>query len=176
MAARWLGERWDRDELSFLEVTCGTGHLYALMRSLRDELPAIQREYDQRRFALFATVPGEDHGIGITVAADLFREDGWQIDLKTGTDHNGLVTYVERTQPQIIGLSFSAEERLDALVKLVLVLRILVPDALIGVAPPSTFNVSRLYNLLDIDLIFTDAQSAYRELDRLMHLRAQRVG
>lgn len=115
--ARRLGERWDRDELSFLQVTCGTGHLYALMRALRSEISFAHRKFDNRRVALFATVPGEDHGIGITVAADLFREAGWEIDLETGTDHDELIAHVEQTHPHIIGLSLSTEQRLDALVR-----------------------------------------------------------
>lgn len=171
--ARRLGERWDKDELSFLQVTCGTGHLYALMRALRSEVPYVHRKFDNRRVALFATVPGEDHGLGITAAADLFRESGWEIDLETGTDHDRLIDHVERNQPQIIGLSLSSEQRLDALVRLVVAMRLVVPEAIVGVAPGSSVDAKRLHHLVDIDLVFTDAPSAYRELDRLIRLRAR---
>lgn len=170
--ARCLGERWERDELSFLQVTCGTGHLYALMRALRSEISYANRRFDNRRVALFATVPGEQHGVGITVAADLFREAGWEIDLETGTDHDELVDHVEKTRPHIIGLSLSTKDRLDALVRLVIAVRLVVPGAIIGVASSSRVDADQLRNLVDIDLIFTDAPSAFRELDRLMRLRA----
>jgi methanogenic corrinoid protein MtbC1 len=170
--ARCLGDRWESDSLSFLQVTCGTGHLYALMRALRSEIPFDPRKIDTRRIAFFATVPGEDHGIGITVAADLFREKGWEIDLEVGTDHDGLIARVELTRPHIIGLSLSTEQRLDALVRLVVAMRLVVPDAIIGVAPSSSVDARRLHDLVDIDLVFADAPSACRELDRLMRLRA----
>jgi methanogenic corrinoid protein MtbC1 len=169
-AARCLGQGWDEDKLSFLQVTYGTGHLYALMRALRTEGPAARTRHDGRRCALFATVPGEDHGIGITVAADLFREVGWEIDLKTGTDHDGLIAHVERTEPHIIGLSLSTDQRLDALVRLVVALRIVMPHGIIGVAPASGIDGRLLHELVDIDLVFADAPSACRELDRLMQL------
>lgn len=169
--ARCLGERWERDELSFLQVTCGTGHLYALMRALRSEISFGHRRFDSRRVALFATVPGEDHGIGITVAADLFREAGWEIDLETGTDHDELIAHVEETHPHVIGLSLSTEERLAALVRLVVAIRLVVPGAIIGVAPSSSVDAKRLHDLVDIDLVFSDAPSAFRELDRLIRLR-----
>jgi MerR family transcriptional regulator, light-induced transcriptional regulator len=169
--ARCLGERWERDELSFLQVTCGTGHLYALMRALRSEISFAHRRFDSRRVALFATVPGEDHGIGITVAADLFREAGWEIDLETGTDHDELIAHVEQTHPHVIGLSLSTEDRLTALVRLVVAIRLVVPDAIIGVAPSSSVDAKRLHDLVDIDLVFSDAPSAFRELDRLIRLR-----
>lgn len=170
-AARALGRGWDEDRFSFFEVTCGTGHLYALMRALRAETSSARPAFDGRRCALFATVPGEDHGIGITVAADLFREAGWEIDLRTGTDHDALVAHVERTRPNIIGLSLSTEQRLAALVRLVVAMRITVPFAIIGVAPATNVDAARLHDLVDIDLVFDDAPSACRELERLIRLR-----
>ncbi|KPQ13365.1 MAG: B12-binding protein [Rhodobacteraceae bacterium HLUCCO18] len=170
-AARSLGRGWDEDRFSFLEVTYGTGHLYALMRALRAETSSARRTFDGRRCALFATVPGEEHGIGITVAADLFREAGWEIDLRTGTNHDDLLAHVEDTQPYIIGLSLSTEQRLDALVRLVVALRITMPSAIIGVAPATNVDAARLHDLVDIDLVFDDAPSACRELERLIRLR-----
>ncbi len=170
--ARCLGERWDRDELSFLQVTCGTGHLYALMRALGSELPLLHRKFDNRRVALFATVPGEDHGIGITVAAGIFRESGWEIDLETGTDHDQLVAHVECTLPKIIGLSLSTERRLEALVRLVVAIRLIMPDAIIGVAPSSSVSEKQLHELVDIDLVFTDAAAALQKLEQLLWLRS----
>ena len=121
--------------------------------------------------ALFATVPGEDHGIGITLAANLFRDAGWEIDLKTGLDQDDLLAHVERTHPHVIGLSLNSERCLDALVRLVVALRLLAPRALIGVAPPEDMAGTRLRQLVDIDLVFGDAVSALSELDRLMELR-----
>lgn len=170
-AARCLGKRWDEDRASFLEVTVGTGHLYALMRALRAEEPGARSAFDSRRSALFATVPGEDHGIGITVAADLFRQAGWEIHLRIATDHDDLVSEVECSRPNVIGLSLSTEHRLDALVRLVVALRLVVPHAVIGIAPPSTMGAERLHDLVDIDLVFEDAASSCVALDRLIRLR-----
>lgn len=170
-AARQLGEDWDADRVSFMQVTYGTGHLFALMRAMRAEGPTVRSAFVGNRFALFATVPGEDHGIGITIAADMFRDVGWEIDLQTGTDHESLVEHVERTRPPIIGLSFSTVRRLEALVRLVVALRVVMPHAIIGVSPGSNVDAETLHELVDIDLVFTDAQTAYTELDRLVRLR-----
>lgn len=170
-AARVLGEGWDADRLSLADVAIGTGHLYAVMRALRAEAPVARAAADDRRSALFATVPGEDHGIGVTMAADLFREAGWEIDLQAGADHDGLVAHVERTRPRIIGLSLSTERRLDALARLVVALRLVMPCAIIGVAPASSVDSERLHETADIDLVFHDARSARLELDRLLGLR-----
>ena len=170
-AARRLGESWDENRLSFLEVTVGTGHLYALMRALRAEEPATRSAFDSRRCALFATVPGEDHGIGITVAADLFRDAGWEIDLRVGADHDDLMDHVENTRPSVIGLSLSTEHRLEDLVRLVVAMRIVVPQAIIGVAPAAGLDETRVRSLVDIDLLFGDARTACADLERLLRLR-----
>lgn len=170
-AARRLGEGWDEDRLSFVEVTYGTGHLYALLRALRAGRPAASAPVDARKCALFATVPGEDHAIGITVAADLFRDEGWEIDLRTDTDHDALLAHVEATHPQIVGLSLSSDRRLDALVRLVVGLRIHLPQAIIGVAPGGDLEGERIRPLVDIDLVFDDARSACADLVRLVELR-----
>lgn len=166
-AARRLGEGWERDEYSFLDVTTGTGHLYALMRALRAEATG-GGVIDSRRYALFATVPGESHSIGITVAADMFRERGWEIDLRTGAEHDDLIVTVERCNPRIIGLSLSTEARLDALARLVVAIRLVAPQAIIGVAPTEGLDGRRITDLVDIDLLFDGAVSACADLERLI--------
>jgi len=170
-AARKLGEGWDEDRLSFTEVTIGTGHLYALMRALRREGPPFTASFDARRHALFATVPGETHGIGITVAADLFREAGWEIDLQLGMNEESLLARVEASQPHIIGLSLSTDHRLPDLVHLVVALRLVVPQAIIGVASGAEIDDDTINDLVDIDLLFHDAVTACSDLDRLIRSR-----
>jgi MerR family transcriptional regulator, light-induced transcriptional regulator len=170
-AARRLGEGWEENRFTFIDVTIGTGHLHNLMRALRAESPSVRFAFDSRRAALFATVPGEDHGIGITVAAHLFRDAGWDIDLRTSTDHDGLMAHVVRTKPAIIGLSLNTGRRLNDLSRLVAAMRRVVPLAIIGVAPGAAMEEDELRTLVDIDLIFRDARSACVELERLVRLR-----
>lgn len=170
-AARQFGESWRSNRLTFAQIAIGTGHLYALLRALRVEGDPDRSAYDSRKTALFATVPGEEHGLGITIAADFFRDDGWEIDLQTGMDHDSLVARIERTRPQIIGLSLSTEQRLKDLVRLVVEIRIIVPDAIVGATPTALLDEKKLRRLVDLDLVFRDARAACAELDRLIRLR-----
>lgn len=170
-AARQLGEMWEADQLSFVDVTIATGHLYALMRALRAEQSSNLSAFDEKHCALFASVPGEDHGIGITMAADLFRQSGWEIDLQIGTDHDALVAHVEQTQPQIIGLSLHTDRQLESLVRLVVAMRLVVSRSIIGVAPGVGLDAGHVQQLVDVDLVFTDARSACVELERMVRLR-----
>lgn len=167
-AAHSLGKGWETDKYSFSDVTYATGHLYALMRAMRAEGPAKQPVFDGNRFALFATVPGEKPDIGIAVVADMLREVGWEIDLQTRTEHDALVARVEKTRPHIIGLSLSNVQRLDALVRLVVSSRIVMPDCIIGIAPAANIDAAQLHSLADIDFVFKDVRTACNELNRLI--------
>jgi len=126
--------------------------------------------------ALFATVPGEDHGLGITVAADLFRDAGWDIDLQVGQDHDTLLAHVETRRPFAIGLSLSSDQRIDALIRLVIAIRLTVPHAILGVASHEDLDDDTLRRLVDIDLVFRDAASACTDLERAMRLRMEPYG
>jgi MerR family transcriptional regulator, light-induced transcriptional regulator len=171
-AARMLGTRWEQDEASFIDVTVGAGHLYALMRAIRSERPISLSYRSDQRSALFATVPGETHSLGISVAADTFREAGWDIDLRLDFSEHDLAEHVGRHHPTIIGLSLSTEGRLADLAALVVSLRLRAPHAIIGVAPAANMGDQSIHDIADVDLIFRDARSAVRQLDHMLRLRA----
>ena len=166
-AASLPGARWEEGMLTPLQVTIGAGTLYALMRAMRS--PAhMNHAPDHRRAALFATVPGEKHGIGITVAADMFRMAGWDIDLQIGLDHAQLIDRARHTRPAIIGLSLSTSERLAEMLKVILALRLLLPAARIGVAPGGDLTRDDVQRIADVDIVFGDAASAISLLDDMI--------
>ena len=173
-AAQWLGEQWDADRLSSFQVAQATGHLYALLRAIRIESSSPPATAGIQRTAVFATVPGEEHGLGITVAADLFQEAGWRIDLKIGLEHDDLLSCIEDAAPLAVGLSLSTEDRIEALIRLVVAIRLSVPHAILGVAPPADMPGDSVRDLVDIDLVFRDAGSACADLERWVQLRKAR--
>lgn len=170
-AARYLGERWDRDESSMIDVTIATGQLYALIRAIKTDLDPESGARRTRPHALFASVPGETHTLGISLASATFRDAGWDIDLKISEHHDDLVSHVVATRPTVVGLSLSTKERLPDLIRLTLALRIVVPSAIIGVAPALDMDDDELLALVDVDLVFRDARLALNDLDRLTRLR-----
>jgi MerR family transcriptional regulator, light-induced transcriptional regulator len=66
----------------------------------------------------------------------------------------------------------TTNRHLDALVRLIVAARLIMPHAIIGVAPGAGVDPASLHELFDIDLVFGDARSALSELDRLRWLRA----
>jgi methanogenic corrinoid protein MtbC1 len=77
-AARHLGEEWESDRRSFVEVTVGLCRMQQLLRSLTPATPADAMASSGQR-ALFSPAPGEQHTFGLYVVEEFFRRDGWDV-------------------------------------------------------------------------------------------------
>lgn len=127
-AARRLGQRWERDEATAAEVILGAGRVYAILRDLRAAFLAERLTSPPGAEAVFATVPGEVHGIGTTIAADTMRRDGWDITLRLGLGHEALVEEIAQLQPTMVGLSASLASMTFATARLIVALRVRCPQ------------------------------------------------
>ncbi|WP_299849888.1 hypothetical protein [uncultured Roseovarius sp.] len=171
-AARMLGEWWNEDRANFVEVTVGTGRMVAIMRGMRHLFtPTVSAT---NRSAVFASVPGEDHTMGVRMAADLFRKDGWEISLKIGLNHDALIREIELTPNSIIGLSIGGRHSIDALTRLVVALHICCPNAPLLVCGQDIRSMKPLLSLLGLDGVAYDVEdakkhmSAFREQKKLV--------
>ncbi|MGI1664206.1 cobalamin B12-binding domain-containing protein [Palleronia sp. KMU-117] len=124
-AAGRLGEMWATDEISFMDVTIGASRILAILRGLRDVFRSSRPMTE--RAALFAAVPGEQHTIGITMAADLFRREGWDIDLIVGASHEEIIDRLGSSDASVVGLTAHGEKSLSPLLRLIPAIRIVNP-------------------------------------------------
>ena len=148
-AARFLGLRRQLDDLTSAQMTIAAARIYAIIRGLGAQFAGDGRP--DGRHAVFATVPGEMHTLGVTMAADLFRRDGWEIDLKVGRAHDELLAELEISDFAILGLSVSTPESLQELIRLVAAVRIAHPHAKIVVAGQLAEIEPNLQDLTDAD-------------------------
>jgi methanogenic corrinoid protein MtbC1 len=165
-AARQMGEWWDNDKISFYSVTVGAGRLYAILRILRLHRPASVP--DMRRFAVFASVPGENHTLGITMAADLARTRGWDIDLLVGLSHDDLLAELATRKPALIGLSASGKRSMPALTQLIVAQRIASSDTRIVVCGQIAKVAVNLVGVTGADAAALDFETAYAQMERLI--------
>ncbi|MEO9649717.1 MAG: cobalamin-dependent protein [Roseobacter sp.] len=165
VAARVLGDMWVSDEMTFSQVTVGTGRMLAIMRSLRHLFEPTSPREDKS--AIFAAVPGEDHTLGVRMAADIFRKDGWEIALKVGLDHDQLVAEIEQAPAGIVGLSISGEHSIKALSRLVVALHISCPRSILAVSGPNVEEVRPILTLMGLDVIAATVEDAQAQLSAL---------
>lgn len=157
-AARMLGYWWETSRVSFTDVALGTSRMYAIMRALRHQF-AGQTMTGTRR-AVFASVPGETHVLGVRMAADLFRKEGWDIDLKIDKSHDELVDDLSTSDAIVIGLSAAGNKSIEPLSKLIIALRISNPKAHIFVSGNVVDEARDAVDLMDADGVVTDVDEA----------------
>ena len=128
-AARKLGEWWDDDIITFGDMAVAAGRMLHFLRDLRELVPKTPQRGS--REAMFATVPGEQHILGVTMAADLMRDKGWKIDLQINQSIEDLCAHAIKNDYRIIGLSATNADRIRSLAAAVVELRLAAPYAYI---------------------------------------------
>ena len=163
-AARLLGQMWEDDRASFVQVTLASGRLYRIIRGLRHIVgPTIVRGRHQRP-ALFALVPGETHSLGIEIATDLFRREGWDVDLSMHASHDGLLEQAEERSYRAVVLVAHSDRMIAPLTKLVLALRIAQPLAHVVVAGNILNHDPDVSKLVGADAVIEDIETAVATL------------
>jgi len=169
-AARRLGEMWDTDELSFIDVTLASGKLYRIIRGLRHVIrPGLIETRDEWP-AMFALVPGETHTLGIEMATDLFRREGWDVDMLVGLDHETLLERADRRDYRAIVLVAHSDAMIEPLTRLALALRISHPSAHMVVAGHILDHHVDVEALVGADAIIKDIENAIASLRAVMEL------
>ena len=163
-AARKLGQMWDDDRISFIDVTLACGKLYGIIRGLRHVLAPQIIQGRETRPALFALVPGETHTLGIEIATDHFRRDGWDVDMLMGLDHDALITEADLRHYEAIVLVANSDRMLEPLTRLGLALRITQPLAHIIVAGSILDHHPDILHLVGAEAVMADLDSAIATL------------
>lgn len=167
-AARKLGDMWVADELSFMQVTLACGRLYRIIRGLRHVLEETLVSQTEARHVLFGLVPGDNHTLGIEMATDLFRRDGWDVDKFMGDNADALIEMTENARYQSVVLVANSERMLAQLIRLVLAVRITQPMAHIVVAGGIAAQVPDVDRLVGADAVMHDLDTAIAQLRRII--------
>ena len=132
-AARRLGDLWQADVLSFSEVSIAVSLIFRLNHDHAQRHVPIRRD-PRLRQAVFATVPGQAHNLGLVLAAEAFRQADWQVTLLLDSSVTLILDRVRRLRPEVVGLSVSTLDRRHPLEHLIGELRVLPfsPRVLLG--------------------------------------------
>jgi methylmalonyl-CoA mutase cobalamin-binding subunit len=150
------------DEVSFADVSLAANRLFGVLRSLAHR-PAPRADAP---FTVFAAPPGEEHVLGISMAAERARGAGWEVALLVGLRHEALVARIAAMAPDAIGLTLASERALLPLTRLVVALRVAAPASPIVVCGPGVAHVTA--PLVGADAMSSDFDGAMAALARLM--------
>lgn len=163
-AARRLGQLWTEDEVSFLDVTVGVSRIFAIVHVV-SRRQASARSHGG--VAVFASVPGDTHTLGVTIAAEFLRSRGWEIVLRPGCDQGDLLADIAALDPWVVGLSASPSTSMVSLGRLIAALRIRHPHTRILIGGSIAAEEEAILKLIGADAVATDLDSAHTEMERL---------
>jgi methanogenic corrinoid protein MtbC1 len=114
-AARELGRQWDEDLCDFATVTVGLGRLQRLLRRLSPALGTEVEHPPNGRRVLLTQPVAERHMFGLSMVAEFFRRDGW--DVLGGIAGVGIdaVAWARRDWFDVAGFSVGSELHLPLL-------------------------------------------------------------
>lgn len=168
VAARELGEMWNEDEVSFVDVTIGVCRLHQIVHDLAG-VPEPEPEIGAsgNPGILIASAPGEQHVFGVLIASELFRQNDWTVVSETSGDPGAILRQVSNHRFDIAGISASNDSAVASLPQLVRTLRnsSLNPDLKVLVGGPLFERSPQLAREIGADAI------AGRGLDAPDHAR-----
>jgi methanogenic corrinoid protein MtbC1 len=161
-AARYLGELWEEDLCDFTDVTLGLGHLQKMLRDLNKEVEQSKYPPPNGLSILLVPTPGEQHTFGLSMVAELFRKQGWEV---VGGPYDLADSPPEMAGQRnfdVIGYSIATLQNIENLTKSISQVRqrsknkavcIMVGGPLVTLNPQSASSVGA-------DLVASDAQQA----------------
>jgi MerR family transcriptional regulator, light-induced transcriptional regulator len=165
-AAR-LGDLWLEDVISFTAVTLGMARLTEVFRGLSPTYMKGRRPIGRDRRALFALVPGEEHALGVVVAADQFQRAGWIVQVELQASAARLEDLVGSQPFELVGLSAGSRRMLPALEATVARLRgATAPGTRFAIGGALVRAEPTLVRRLGADLDGTNVKDALYELER----------
>lgn len=174
-AARYLGDLWAEDRLTFTQVTSGTGRLQQLLYSLSDSFEQDAPVPVQGRRVLLAPVPGEQHSLGLSIVASYFRRGGWDVAGGARSDEAGLLDAVRCEWFDLVGLSLSCDRWLDRLAGTISKLRRQSKNRSVGIllGGPIIEDMPNLAREVGADASVLDVRNVTREASGVLSLMAE---
>lgn len=167
-----LGELWHAGRLSVAEEHLATEITLQQMERLRQRLSKAA-PLDAR--ALVTSVEGDPHTVGARMLADLLLLDGWTVDyLGPGTPTRDLAELVRRRQPDLVALSITLPDCLEAAARAVQALRHVTPPPRIVVGGAAIGSHPNAAAAMGADATAADALAGLREARRLLTTSAPR--
>ncbi|MCA2977030.1 MAG: cobalamin-dependent protein [Myxococcaceae bacterium] len=112
--ARWLGDQWLEDQISFTDVTTGLSTLQQVVHVLG---PSFAQTPPHRGLVVLTTAPGEQHTLGLFLLGEFVRRAGWGVDVMPGLTTTELLSHVAHTNVDVLGFSVCREELLPNLAR-----------------------------------------------------------
>ncbi len=174
-AARQLGEMWKEDTCTFSDVTMGVMRLGNVMRLLSRAFGGDYEPGLSLPSILLVQMPGEQHGFGLAMVAQFFRQAAWNVRQSPMATSSDLVALVREHWFGIIGISVACSDRLETLAADIAAIRKNSRNRAIGVmvGGPPFLSHPQLAAMVGADATALDGRQAVRQALSLVSLQAR---
>jgi methanogenic corrinoid protein MtbC1 len=174
LLARRLGEWWEQDRCTFVEVTLGMIVLHEQLRALAPGLTPTAR-IGGGRTALMMPNIGNQHSMGIAMVAEFFRAGGWAI---VDDPADCEATVLSRVAGQCFGLvaiSVASSDSIVGLAPLIAAIRrhSCNPEVAVMLGGPALLADPALATAVGADATAADAGEALRRAEALVALMTE---
>ena len=162
-----IGDAWHRGELNIAVEHLATSVTLQQIGYVRD---SVQRKRDIGTRAVVASVEGEMHSVGALMIANVLHLEGWDVAvLGQNTPNYDLVEFVRQREPDVVVLSLSHPDRIQAASSATTMLKSLdtAPVVFVGGAG---LLASQGRSEIPADLVSSDPQEAVRSAGELLGL------
>ena len=118
-AARRMGEAWQDDQMSWLDVSIGVGRMQSLLREIGTAWAADQAGDTGHGTVLLIVPDREQHTLGPMVAMGQLRRFGVSVCLRIAPSHNELRSLMAARQFDGVLISIATKDKLDSVSKTV---------------------------------------------------------
>jgi len=117
--ARRLGEFWEADRCSFIDMTIALSRLHWILRELgRRNGEGLHRAITKPRIYL-APTPGEHHTFGLLMIEEFFLHAGWEMAAQPAASVTNILDTIAAQHIDIIGFSVCCDEFFGPLTDLI---------------------------------------------------------
>ncbi len=178
-AARLLGDLWLVDHCSFSQVTLGLWRIHGLMHEMSPAFHASATEPRSRsrseRRILLASLPGQQHTLGLSVLSEFFRRDGWTALCIPSPEPGLTQSTLSAHWFDVFGLSASMDSEIDDLENTIKAARKTSqnPRLTVLVGGPLLLRRPELCDMIGADGTAADAPTALMLAARLVQLQQE---
>lgn len=174
LLARRLGEWWEQDRCTFVEVTLGMIVLHEQLRGLAPGLAQTARA-SAGRSALMMTTIGNQHSMGISMVAEFFRAGGWAIVDDAVDSEATLMARVAGQWFGLVAISVASAESVPDLAPQIAAIRrhSRNPEVAVMLGGPALLAEPGLASAVGADATAPDAAEALRRAEALVALMTE---
>ena len=169
-AAKYLGDMWVDDRVDFSRVSLGASCMQRSLIGLGQRYES-KHDFTAQRSMLIAAMPGDQHMLGPSIAAEFLRRYGWHAKFVMPNSSDDIINELRQNNFDILGLSLSCDDYLANLEPLITQVKSTVDDVGILAGGRAVTADPSFVMEAGCDVVALDARDAVVQAKQLLEIR-----